>query len=257
MASATVLAPVAYLFIIIGGLYAFSHFYRNRAARKVPDPYFPPHKERNVYMTLVRMTDPPAPDSLLKAALVRRAVQDVQRIVRLREDKPALSVLLQKGSIGDDLWSSFQAAEKEVEVEIAEVVGEANSFVEGWGQFIFQSASEIYANEKIRATFEKIHEARTDLEQKYARKAKFQPVPIVLRANTPAPNAPGTPNAKTAQLPPASPQLTPAKALNGIAPGLRPPTPSTPASASGYVSSDAESATSTARSSGKKGKKRK
>ena len=34
MASATVLAPVAYLFIIIGGLYAFSHFYRNRAARK-------------------------------------------------------------------------------------------------------------------------------------------------------------------------------------------------------------------------------
>ena len=218
-----------------------------------------------MYMTLARMTDPPAPDSLLKAALVRRAVQDVQRIVRLREDKPALSVLLQKGSIGDDLWSSFQAAEKEVEVEIAEVVGEANFYVEGWGQFIFQSASEIYANEKTRAAFEKTNEARADLgvslslrdpsyitdlitEQKYARKAKFQPVPIVFRANTPAPNAPGTPNAKTAQLPPASPQLTPAKALNGIAPGLRPPTPSIPPSASGYVSSDAESATSTARS---------
>ncbi|KAL1746347.1 Pre protein translocase subunit Sec66-domain-containing protein [Schizophyllum fasciatum] len=251
MASATVLAPVAYLFIIIGGLYAFSHFYRKRAECQVVDPYFPPHKERNVYMSLVRMTDPPAPDALLKAALVRRAVQDVQRVVRIREDKPALTVLLQKGSIGDDLWSSFQAVEKEMEVELAEVIGEANSFVEGWGQFIFQTASEIYANEKTRATFEKIHEARTDLEQKYSRKAKFQPVPVVMRANTPAP-PPGTPGSKTQALPaaqaaPASPQLTPAKALNGIAPGLRPPTPSTPSSASGYVSSDAESATSTAR----------
>jgi translocation protein SEC66 len=93
---------------------------------------------------------------LLKAALVRRAIADVQRILRIREDKPALQNLLQKGSVGDDLWNSLLAAEKELEAEIVEVHAEANSFVEGWGQVLFQTASEMVANEKTRAIVEQI-----------------------------------------------------------------------------------------------------
>jgi translocation protein SEC66 len=92
----------------------------------------------------------------LKAALVRRAIADVQRILRIREDKPALQNLLQKGSIGDDLWNSLLAAEKELEAEIVEVHAEANSFVEGWGQVLFQTATEMLANEKTRAVAEQI-----------------------------------------------------------------------------------------------------
>ena len=84
---------------------------------------------------------------------------DVQRIIRLREDKPALQNLLQKGSIGDDLWNSLLAAEKELEAEIVEVVAEANTFVEGWGQIILQSASEMIGNEKSRQIFESIPQA--------------------------------------------------------------------------------------------------
>lgn len=42
------------------------------------------------------------------------------------------------------------AAEKELEAEIVEVVNEANSFKEGWGQFIFNSASEVVNNVKQR-----------------------------------------------------------------------------------------------------------
>ena len=92
----------------------------------------------------------------MKAALVRRAIADVQRILRIREDKPALQNLLQKGSIGDDLWNSLLAAEKELEAEIVEVHAEANSFVEGWGQVLFQTATEMLANEKTRAVVEQI-----------------------------------------------------------------------------------------------------
>jgi translocation protein SEC66 len=92
----------------------------------------------------------------LKAALVRRAIADVQRILRIREDKPALQNLLQKGSIGDDLWNSLLNAEKELEAEIVEVHAEANSFVEGWGQVLFQTATEMLANEKTRAVVEQI-----------------------------------------------------------------------------------------------------
>jgi translocation protein SEC66 len=120
------------------------------------EPYFPRHQERDTYVTLLQRTDPPASDALLKAALVRRAIADVQRILRLREDKQALQNLLQKGSVGDDLWNSFVAAERELEAEIVEVHAEANSFVEGWGQVLFQTASEMLANEKTRAIVEQI-----------------------------------------------------------------------------------------------------
>jgi hypothetical protein len=119
-------------------------------------PYFPRHHERDTYVTLLQRSDPPASDALLKAALVRRAIADVQRILRIREDKPALQNLLQKGSIGDDLWNSLLSAEKELEAEIVEVHAEANTFVEGWGQVLFQTASEMLANEKTRAIAEQM-----------------------------------------------------------------------------------------------------
>lgn len=88
---------------------------------------------------------------------------DVQRVLRIREDKPALQALLQKGSIGDELWNSLLAAEKELEIEIMEVISEANSFVEGWGQVIFPTANEMIANEKMRAVFERTAQLKTEL----------------------------------------------------------------------------------------------
>lgn len=117
------------------------------------EPYYPAHVERNTYITLLAR-DPPAPDAVLKAALVRRAVADVTRALKIREDKPSLQNLLQKGAIGDDLWNSFLAAEKELEVEIVEVMREAESFLPQWGQLIFQTANEVIASDKMRATLE-------------------------------------------------------------------------------------------------------
>ncbi|THH33878.1 hypothetical protein EUX98_g238 [Antrodiella citrinella] len=153
---ASIYIPIIYLFCIFGGLWVFSGWYRRRIANKGIEPYFPRHKERDIYITLLQRSDPPTPEHLLKAALVRRAMTDVQRILRIREDKPALQQLLQKGSIGDDLFTSLVAAEKELEAEILEVAAEANTFVEGWGQIIFQTATEMLHNEKIRAIFEQV-----------------------------------------------------------------------------------------------------
>ena len=127
------------------------------------EPYFPPHVERNTYITLLGKTDPPTPDPILKAALVRRAVEDVLRVMKVREDKTALQNLLQKGSVGDDLWNSLLAAEKELEGEVMEVVREAESFLTGWGQLIFQTANEVIANDKMRQAFEQINQNREAL----------------------------------------------------------------------------------------------
>lgn len=108
-------------------------------------------------------SDPPAHDGLLKAALLRRAVADIHRIMRIREDKPALAGLLQRGSIGDDLWNSFLAAEKELEAEVLEVVTEAETFKQGWGNLIFQTANECVQNEKLREGINKVYLQRPDL----------------------------------------------------------------------------------------------
>ncbi|KAG6897478.1 hypothetical protein C0992_001253 [Termitomyces sp. T32_za158] len=173
---ASVLVPIAYLVIVFGGLFLFSYFYRKHTSTQSYEPYFPSHPERNAYVTLLQ-SEPRASDALLKSALVRRAMTDVQRVMRIREDKPALQNLLQKGSIGDNLWNSLINAEKELEAEIMEVVCEANSFVEGWGQVIFQTANEMLANERVRAVFENIPATRGELERKYEVKAKHTAVP--------------------------------------------------------------------------------
>jgi translocation protein SEC66 len=176
---ASVLVPVLYVGVVVSCLLFFSHFYRKRNAgrfttnssfaflltchaAKIYEPYFPSHPERDVYVSLLQKSDPPAHEALLKSALVRRAMTDVSRVLKLREDKPALQNLLQKGSIGDDIWNSLLQAEKELETEIMEVVAEANTFVEGWGGLIFQTAGEMIANEKIRNVYEATTASRAE-----------------------------------------------------------------------------------------------
>ncbi|KIO28169.1 hypothetical protein M407DRAFT_72178 [Tulasnella calospora MUT 4182] len=162
-ASISLVVPVTYITLLVGSLLIFSRIYRKRTAARIAqqEPWFPSHPERDTYITLLQM-QPPVSDVLLKAALLRRAVTDVQRILSFREDKAALQALLTKGSIGDDLWNAFLAAEKELEAEIVEVVGEANSFRDGWGQFIFQSASEVVNNMKHRDIFLSVPKMKSD-----------------------------------------------------------------------------------------------
>lgn len=64
------------------------------------------------------------PESVLKAALLRRATEDIHRLLTIRNGKQALSTLLQRGSVGDDLWQRFLRAEKEMEEELRDVVNE-------------------------------------------------------------------------------------------------------------------------------------
>lgn len=93
---------------------------------------------------------------------MRRAIADVFRAVRFREDKPAIQNLLQKGLVGDGLWNSLMAAERELEGEVREVCAEANTFVDGWGSLIFPTANEIIANERMRAMFESTSKLRAE-----------------------------------------------------------------------------------------------
>lgn len=151
-------------------------------------PWFPPHLQRNIYLSLLHM-EPEAgaeksikvPDSVIRAALLRRAVEDIHRIIQIRTAKAACSSLLARGSVGDDLWQRFERAEKEMEEELRDVVMEvrtpttyhfpppnkltdvqANALAPNWGQIIFQSANEIAANTTLR---ERLLEIQDTIDQ--------------------------------------------------------------------------------------------
>ena len=122
--------PFAYLGILIGSLATFSSLYRRKKLARAAslEPWFPPHLQRNIYLSLLHMNSkegsPKVPDSILKAALLRRATEDIHRIITIRQAKQALSTLLQRGSVGDDIWQQFLRAEKEMEQELRDVVTE-------------------------------------------------------------------------------------------------------------------------------------
>jgi len=163
--------PFAYIGVLLGSLITFSSLYRKRkaAASATLAPWFPPHMQRNIYFTLMQVPEgaekaPVVPESVLRAALLRRAVEDIHRIIQVRSAKQACSTLLQRGSVGDDLWQRFLRAEKEMEEELRDVVMEANALSPNWGQTIFQSANEIAANTQLRKRLDEI-QAQTEAEK--------------------------------------------------------------------------------------------
>ncbi len=89
--------------------------------------------QRNIYLSLLhhepeegKEKAPAVPESVIRAALLRRAVEDIHRIIQVRTAKQACSTLLQRGSVGDDLWQRFLRAEKEMEEELRDVVMEVS-----------------------------------------------------------------------------------------------------------------------------------
>lgn len=147
--------PFAYLLVLSGALMTFSTIYRKRKAGTFSQslsaekcrqiltlyaaesanlaPWFGPNLQRNVYLSLLHMEpssdgekSPKVPDSVLKAALLRRAVEDIQRLIQIKQAKQACTSLLQRGSVGDDLWQRFQRAEREMEEELRDVVTEVS-----------------------------------------------------------------------------------------------------------------------------------
>ncbi|KAF9925139.1 translocation protein S66 [Mortierella alpina] len=141
--------------IYIGGwilsMRVFGYFWKNRKlAINDAEPWFGEHVSRNQYIALLQQTEPEATDTQLTAALLRRAMEDVNRVLAMREDKQVLVSLVKQGTVGDDILAQFTIAEKEIEAEIMAVIEEANTFKENWGQTILQTASEMVQHERTK-----------------------------------------------------------------------------------------------------------
>ncbi|KAI4116004.1 MAG: hypothetical protein LQ345_003505 [Seirophora villosa] len=174
---------------------------KRKAAKSLSlEPWFGPHLPRDIYLSLLHLEpepgkekSPTVPDGVLKAALLHRASEDIKRILEIRNAKQALSSLLQRGSVGDDLWQRFLRAEKEIEAELRDVVEEvrccaipgfprgltcelqANALQSNWGQTIFQSANEMHHNAILREKITSIQaRGKRDREWWHQEKATIQ-----------------------------------------------------------------------------------
>ncbi|KAF9304102.1 translocation protein S66 [Mortierella antarctica] len=146
----SVLLAITYIGGWILSMRIFGYFWKNRKlAINDAEPWFPEHVARNQYIALLQ-AEPEASDNQLMAALLRRAMEDVVRVLSMREDKQVLANLVKQGTLGDDIWTQFTLSEKELEAEIMAVIEEANTFKEGWGQTILQTASEMVMHEKTK-----------------------------------------------------------------------------------------------------------
>jgi translocation protein SEC66 len=157
----SLLIPISYLSILIASMGTFSYLYRRRQhqAKLRLAPYFPPHTTRNIYLSLLHLpdsSDAKVPDSVLRAALLDRAMTDIHRIMEVRTRKPALATLLQRGVVGDEIFQRLVRAEQELEAELKDVVAEANGLSSEWGKTIFQSAGEMVQNQLLKEKLERI-----------------------------------------------------------------------------------------------------
>lgn len=167
----SLLLPLAYLSILIGSMATFSHLYRTRqiTAKLRLAPYFGPHTTRNIYLSLMHLQDSEketkVPESVLRAALFARACDDIRRVLEIRTRKPALTALLQRGVVGDEIFQRLTRAEQEIELEVKDVMAEANGLSGSggpggtpgtWGNIIFQSANEFVQNQILREKIEGI-----------------------------------------------------------------------------------------------------
>lgn len=199
--------PFTYISVLLGSLITFSSLYRKRkaAASATLAPWFLPHLQRNVYLSLLHLEPDEGkskativPESVLRAALLRRAVEDIHRIIQVRSAKQACSTLLQRGSIGDDLWQRFQRAEKEMEEELRDVVMEANALSPNWGQTIFQSANEIAANTVLRKRLDEIQAQITAEKEWWAKRRATIQTEFMKELDEPSPTTSvKTPTSKT------------------------------------------------------------
>ncbi|KAJ1644641.1 Translocation protein S66 [Dispira simplex] len=157
MSSYILLAGYAAGWALVFGTFVNVYHRRKKAALAQLESWFPEHTERNLYYSLLEAKNP-VPEATLQAALLKRASTDVQRAIDLQTKKQALSTLVKAGSIGEDLFNQFQAAEAELENEMMDVAQEANTMRPGWGQGIFQVASEMLGHSKIRELRSKVQE---------------------------------------------------------------------------------------------------
>ncbi len=109
-----------------------------RASSRKRKSWFGENEEKKQYELLLRQD--PDNEEALKKALVKRAMTDVRRLMKLEEERESVTSLGRAGALSEEMMLAFKAAEKELQLEIFELQAEAETFKKDWGQEIIRDA---------------------------------------------------------------------------------------------------------------------
>ncbi|TPX37103.1 hypothetical protein SmJEL517_g00907 [Synchytrium microbalum] len=159
------IVPIGSLISFIIVVVAIISWSRSRPAKPpIRMPWFEPSNEKAAYEELVAKhagdVEDPTTVKILGGALVRRAMADVKILTQMAQEKNSLHALVKTGAIGEDMWESFQVAEQEMQLELQEVLEEADTFKPGWSKTIFQEAQQI-----LQQQMQKEHEENMKKQQ--------------------------------------------------------------------------------------------
>ncbi|KAJ1839201.1 translocation protein Sec66, partial [Coemansia sp. RSA 2703] len=133
----------------------FVHYYHKRKAQSLSklESWYPTHPERDIYFSLVKLQKQ-SPELVsteaLMAALLRRAMTDIIRMVELQGNKATLAALVKSGAMSEEYLHQFNASDNEKDAELMSVAQEAERLKPGWGRTIFSSASEMVNCMRLR-----------------------------------------------------------------------------------------------------------
>lgn len=155
----SIFTPLIYVAVLLSSFIAFSIIYRRRRVNKLAkvEPIFADNNPALLYAFLKeKYTDPEATketkphEKVMKAALLRRAVEAIRRSLKLKENEPIFTKLYQEGLIGEEVHTQFEIEAKMQEMEFQAIVQEVESFKKGWVSTFFPLAQEICFNEALR-----------------------------------------------------------------------------------------------------------
>ncbi|CDR40588.1 CYFA0S05e02168g1_1 [Cyberlindnera fabianii] len=155
--------PFLYLAVLIAALVSFARWYRGKkiAAKQNQVPFFGRNVASETYHELTQHEG--VNPYVLKAALIRRGAESIRRTIKLKEVTPFMTMLYQKGSIGDDLWERFQNAQQLEEEEIKTIVAETEKYKSGWVQKFVPLLQEVCFNEALRRRYAAIDDRKLKL----------------------------------------------------------------------------------------------
>ena len=155
----SVFTPIIYVSLLLGVFVVFLVVYRKKRLRKLQafEPLFGPNRPAELYDFMkMQAINPGVPkeqkphEKVLKAALLRRGVEAVRRLMKLKEFEPTFTRLYQEGLIGDDIHQQYGIQVKFQELELQDIVKDVEGFKKGWAQTFFPTAQEICFNEALR-----------------------------------------------------------------------------------------------------------
>lgn len=135
----------AFWIILVGSFSVLSRRQRKARADRAKEerrrwlgPDLDENPEHQAYQNTL-MSDPNNTDEL-KKALLRRAMSDVRRLMRLQSERESITQLNRAGIFGEEMMSAIKVADRELEMEILDVQAEAETFREGWSDEIIRDA---------------------------------------------------------------------------------------------------------------------